>query len=120
MGRAADWPEILLQPHELLTLYPRLAKVAEDVLRAIGHVVEAAHEAGIWVGLCGEMASDPFAIPLLIGLGVDILSVPAKIYLRAKSAVRSMNFEKFSSLSQRALSMPTADEIRRLVEEEVK
>ena len=66
------------------------------------------------------MASDPYAIPLLVGLGVDILSVPAKMYLRAKSSVRSMNFEKFSALSQRALGLPTSDEIRRLVEEEVK
>ena len=51
---------------------------------------------------------------------MDVLSVPPKIYLRAKAAVRSMNFEKFSNLAQRVLGIPTAQEIRRLVEEEVK
>jgi len=90
------------------------------VLRLINLVVQTAHKKGKPVSVCGEMASDPFAIPLLVGMGVDILSVPPKMYLRSKHAVRSMSFEKFSGLAQRALSMPTADEIRRLVEEEVK
>ncbi len=90
------------------------------VLRLINLVVQTAHKKGKPVSVCGEMASDPYAIPLLVGLGVDILSVPAKMYLRSKYAVRSMNFEKFTGIAQRALSMATADEIRRLVEEEVK
>ena len=90
------------------------------VLRLINLVVQTAHKKGKPVSVCGEMASDPFAIPLLVGLGVDVLSVPAKMYLRAKHSVRAMNFEKFSGLAQSALGMPTAEEIRRLVEEEVK
>ena len=90
------------------------------VLRLINLVVQTAHKKGKPVSVCGEMASDPFAIPLLVGMGVDILSVPAKMYLRSKHAVRSMNFEKFSALAQRALGLPTSDEIRRLIEEEVK
>ena len=90
------------------------------VLRLINLVVQTAHKKGKPVSVCGEMASDPFAIPLLVGMGVDILSVPAKMYLRSKHAVRSMNFEKFSALAQRALGLPTSEEIRRLIEEEVK
>ncbi|MCX5793452.1 MAG: phosphoenolpyruvate--protein phosphotransferase [Elusimicrobia bacterium] len=90
------------------------------VLRIINLVVQTAHKKGKPVSVCGEMASDPFAIPLLVGMGVDVLSVPPKIYLRAKSAVRAMNFEKFSGIAQRVLGMPTAQEIRKLVEEEVK
>jgi phosphotransferase system enzyme I (PtsI) len=89
------------------------------VLRLINLVVQTSHKKGKPVSVCGEMASDPYAIPLLIGLGVDILSVPAKMYLRSKHSVRSMNFEKFSALAQRALSLPTSEEIRRLVEDEV-
>lgn len=89
------------------------------VLRLINLVVQTAHKKGKPVSVCGEMASDPFAIPILVGMGVDVLSVPPKIYLRAKHAVRAMNFEKFSALSQRVLGMPTAREIRALVEEEV-
>lgn len=90
------------------------------VLRIINLVVQTAHKKGKPVSVCGEMASDPYAIPLLVGMGVDVLSVPPKIYLRAKAAVRGMSFEKFSGLAQRVLGIPTAAEIRRLVEEEVK
>ncbi len=90
------------------------------VLRLINLVVQTAHKKGKPVSVCGEMASDPYAIPVLVGLGVDILSVPIKMQLRSKYAVRSMNFEKFSALSQHLLGLSTAAEIRRLIEEEVK
>ncbi|HBW23056.1 MAG TPA: phosphoenolpyruvate--protein phosphotransferase [Elusimicrobia bacterium] len=90
------------------------------VLRLINLVVQTAHKKGKPVSVCGEMASDPYAIPVLVGLGVDILSVPIKMYLRSKYAVRTMNFEKFSALSQRLLGLATAAEIRRTIEEEVK
>ena len=90
------------------------------VLRLINLVVQTAHKKGKPVSVCGEMASDPYAIPVLVGLGVDILSVPIKMQLRSKYAVRSMNFEKFSVLAQQLLSLPTAAEIRRIIEEEVK
>jgi len=90
------------------------------VLRLINLVVQTAHKKGKPVSVCGEMASDPYAIPVLVGLGVDILSVPIKMQLRSKYAVRSMNFEKFSALAQHLLSLPTAAEIRRIIEEEVK
>ncbi|MFA6433881.1 MAG: phosphoenolpyruvate--protein phosphotransferase [Elusimicrobiales bacterium] len=90
------------------------------VLRLINLVVQTAHKKGKPVSVCGEMASDPYAIPVLVGLGVDILSVPIKMQLRSKYAVRSMNFEKFSVLSQQLLGLSTAAEIRRIIEEEVK
>ena len=90
------------------------------VLRLINLVVQTSHKKGKPVSVCGEMASDPYAIPVLVGLGVDILSVPIKMQLRSKYAVRSMSFEKFSALSQHLLGLSTAAEIRRLIEEEVK
>jgi len=90
------------------------------VLRLINLVVQTAHKKGKPVSVCGEMASDPYAIPLLVGLGVDMLSVPMKMYLRAKYSVRVMNFERFSALSQLALGLPTSEQIRMLVEEELK
>jgi len=90
------------------------------VLRLINLVVQTAHKKGKPVGVCGEMASDPYAIPLLVGLGVDMLSVPMKMYLRAKYSVRAMNFERFSALSQQALGLPTSEQIRKMVEEELK
>jgi len=90
------------------------------VLRIINLVVQTAHKKGKPVSVCGEMASDPFAIPVLVGLGVDMLSVPIKMYLRSKYAVRSMNFEKFSGISQHLLGLSTSAEIRKIIEEEVK
>lgn len=90
------------------------------VLRLINLVVQTAHKKGKPVSVCGEMASDPYAIPLLVGLGVDMLSVPMKMYLRAKYSVRVMNFERFSVLSQQALGLPTSEQIRKMVEEELK
>ena len=89
------------------------------VLRLINLVVQTAHKKGKPVSVCGEMASDPFAIPLLVGLGVDILSVPMKMYLRAKYSVRIMNFERFSAVAQQALGLPTSEQIRKMVEEEL-
>jgi len=90
------------------------------VLRLINLVVQTAHKKGKPVSVCGEMASDPCAIPLLVGLGVDTLSVPLKMYLRAKYSVRTMNFERFSALAQQALSMPTSEQIRKMVDDEIK
>ena len=83
-------------------------------------MVQTAHKKGKPVSVCGEMASDPYAIPLLVGLGVDMLSVPMKMYLRAKYSVRTMNFERFSALSQQALGLPTSEQIRKMVEDELK
>ncbi|MBI4801837.1 MAG: phosphoenolpyruvate--protein phosphotransferase [Elusimicrobia bacterium] len=90
------------------------------VLRIINLVVQTAHKKGKPVSVCGEMASDPYAIPVLVGLGVDMLSVPIKMYLRSKYAVRSMNFEKFSGISQHLLGLSTSAEIRKIIEEEIK
>lgn len=90
------------------------------VLRIINLVVQTAHKKGKPVSVCGEMASDPYAIPVLVGLGVDMLSVPIKMYLRSKYAVRSMSFEKFSGISQHLLGLSTSAEIRKIIEEEVK
>ncbi|MBU2575337.1 MAG: phosphoenolpyruvate--protein phosphotransferase [Elusimicrobia bacterium] len=90
------------------------------VLRIINLVVQTAHKKGKPVSVCGEMASDPYAIPVLVGLGVDMLSVPIKMYLRSKYSVRSMSFEKFSAISQHLLGLSTSVEIRKIIEEEVR
>lgn len=89
------------------------------VLRLIHLIVQTAHKKGKKVGVCGEMASDPFAVGLLIGLGVDSLSVPHKMYLRVKYSVRTAYFQKFAELAMRALDVPTAEQVRALVEKEV-
>ncbi|MCX5783286.1 MAG: phosphoenolpyruvate--protein phosphotransferase [Elusimicrobia bacterium] len=85
------------------------------VLRMIHLTVQTAHKKGKPVSICGEMASDPKSIALLIGLGVDTLSVTSRMFLRVKHTVRSLDFEKCARLAQGALSAATCEEVRDLV-----
>jgi phosphotransferase system enzyme I (PtsI) len=81
------------------------------VLRLIQQSIEAGHRHGIWVGLCGEMAADPMLVPLLLGLGVDELSVaPAAVPL-VKDAVRTVRFERARELAATALQCRTGVEV---------
>ena len=81
------------------------------VLRAIRHVAETAHAAGIWVGLCGEMASDPVVIPLLIGLGLDELSTGTYFVPAVKSVIRETDSREARELVEKLLVLPTGGEI---------
>lgn len=76
------------------------------VLNLIHQVVEAAHANGKWVGVCGEMAGDPLAIPMLVGLGVDELSMSGTRIPQAKQVVRSLDYQK---LSQQVLPLLTEE-----------
>lgn len=97
----------------------RLAHLYEPldpaVLRSIRHTVEAAHAAGRWVGVCGEMASDPQNAVLLLGLGVDELSVPAPDLPRVKLAIRSVRFTAAQGVASEALACASASHVRRVV-----
>lgn len=91
------------------------------VLKLISLTVEAGHRNGIWVGLCGEMAADPLIAPLLVGMGVDELSVPPSAVPLIKDAIRSVNYSRTQDLAKQALSCTQAAEVlghcRRLTEE---
>ena len=87
------------------------------ILRLIKMVVDAAHEAGIWAGVCGEMASEVTLTPLLLGLGVDELSAGAALVPRVKRAVQSLEMTVCRELAGRALEMDTASEILAQCEE---
>lgn len=67
------------------------------VLELIQRVVNAAHAKGKWVGVCGEMAGDPRAVPLLVGLGVDELSMSAPSIPQAKQIIRNLEYKKVSA-----------------------
>ncbi|MGQ9561397.1 MAG: phosphoenolpyruvate--protein phosphotransferase [Candidatus Oleimicrobiaceae bacterium] len=82
------------------------------VLRLIRQVVEAGHERGIWVGMCGEMASDPLATMLLVGLDLDELSVSPVDLPRVKEIVRTISYEEARQVAERVLRMRTAGEIK--------
>ena len=84
------------------------------VLRLLQTVVEAAHRHNIWVGVCGEMASDVTLMPMLVGLGVDELSAVATAIPRIKKAIQSLNYEETRELVARlALNETAGDELRR-------
>ena len=100
---------------------PALSHLADGlhpaVLKPIGQVIEASHQAGKWTGICGELGGDPEAIPVLVGLGVDELSLnPAGIPL-IKSIISSVTMEAARTLASKALQCKTSAEVRQLVRE---
>jgi phosphotransferase system enzyme I (PtsI) len=101
----------------------RLAHLYEPldpaVLRSIDHTVKAAHAAGRWVGVCGEMAGDPHTAALLVGLGVDELSVSCYDLPRVKAALRSVRHDTLQALAREALACPSAAPVRAMVRERV-
>lgn len=101
--------------------HPSLSAQADGlhpaVLRLIGMTVEAAHAHGKWVGVCGELASDMLAVPVLVGLGVDELSVSARAIPLVKARVRELDYACSRALAQRALAAESAGAVRALVEE---
>lgn len=100
--------------------HPGLADMADGlhpaVLRLIAATVEGAHRQGKWVGVCGGLAGDPAAVPVLIGLGVDELSVSAESIPATKSLIRGQSRERCAILAADALTMLTATEVRRYLE----
>jgi multiphosphoryl transfer protein len=85
------------------------------VLGLIGHVTRAAREAGIGVSVCGDAAADAQVLPLLIGLGVDTLSVPAARAGRVRSWLAALDAGNCADLAARALAAPTVDAVWKLV-----
>jgi phosphoenolpyruvate-protein kinase (PTS system EI component) len=85
------------------------------VLRLIGHVTQAAREAGIAVSVCGDAAADAQVLPLLMGLGVDTLSVPAARVPQVRSWVTALDAGACADLAARALDAPTVDAVWKLV-----
>ena len=85
------------------------------VLRLIAHTIESAHKHGKRADICGELGSDAAAIPILLGLGMDELSVSIPSVPTVKAQVRSLKIADLKSLAQEALQCATAQEVRALV-----
>lgn len=81
------------------------------VLRLLKMIADAAHANDIWVGVCGEMAGDVALVPLLLGLGVDELSVGATLVPRVKLAVRSLSLPECRQLVDEVLKLETSSEV---------
>ena len=88
------------------------------VLRLIQSVVAVAHRAGKRVSVCGEMTSDPHAVPLLVGMGCDSLSISPRMYLRVKETVRGLRHSAMAKLAAKAVTCSDSEEIRRLMREQ--
>src|SRR5579864_1093491 len=84
-------------------------------IRMLQQVVEEIHRAGKWVGMCGEMAGEVRYLPLLLGLGLDEISVPARIVHELKSTVRRLSMNDCKQLLKQASTSREISEIRSLV-----
>ena len=100
-------------------LHPGLSHLSDGlhpaVLRLIDHTVKAAHKAGKWVGICGALGADPQAIPILVGLEVDELSVAVPTVATTKALIRELTLPKAKEIAAKALQCSTAAEVRSLV-----
>ncbi|MBU8877619.1 phosphoenolpyruvate--protein phosphotransferase [Bacillus sp. FJAT-29790] len=81
------------------------------ILRLVKMVIDAAHSEGKWAGMCGEMAGDELAIPLLLGLGLDEFSMSATSILKARSQIRQLDKSEMEKLANAALQMKTAEDV---------
>lgn len=89
------------------------------LLRLIRNVIEAAHKEGKWVGMCGEMAGDETAIPILLGLGLDEFSMSASSILRARQLIKRLEMSKMRELAEHALTLESEEAIRAYIKEKV-
>jgi phosphoenolpyruvate-protein phosphotransferase (PTS system enzyme I) len=87
------------------------------ILRLISNVIDAAHKEGKWAGMCGEMAGDAIAIPILLGLGLDEFSMSATSILRARSQMKKLSKEEAARFKETILNMRTAEEVVAFVKE---
>ena len=87
------------------------------ILRFIKMVIDAAHTEGKWVGLCGEMAGDEIAIPLLLGMGLDKFSMSATSILKVRSQLLQLSKKEMESLVARTLQMGTSKEVIEAIKE---
>lgn len=86
------------------------------ILRLVKQVIEASHKEGKWTGMCGEMAGDETAIPLLLGLGLDEFSMSATSILKARRQINGLSKNEMAELANRAINCATQDEVKELVD----
>lgn len=90
-----------------------------SILRLVKMVIDAAHKEGKWAGMCGEMAGDETAIPILLGLGLDEFSMSATSILKARSQILQLEKTEMEKLARRVLEMSTTEEVIQAVNEAV-
>ncbi|SCS95491.1 phosphoenolpyruvate--protein phosphotransferase [Staphylococcus aureus] len=91
-----------------------------SILRLVKQVIEASHKEGKWTGMCGEMAGDETAIPLLLGLGLDEFSMSATSILKARRQINGLSKNEMTELANSAVDCATQEEVIELVNNYVK
>lgn len=86
-----------------------------SILRLIKMTIDGAHKNGKWCGMCGEMAGDEIAAPVLLGLGLDEFSMSATSILNARKIITGLSFEEMKKLADKAVECDTAEEVTELV-----
>jgi phosphotransferase system enzyme I (PtsI) len=81
------------------------------VLRLIKNIIDSAHAAGIWVGMCGEMAGEPALVLVLLGLGLDEFSIPPLVIPEIKYIIRSIKLSDAQVIAKEALTLSTGKEV---------
>lgn len=103
---------------------PTITKLFQEfhpaVLRMIQHTIDNGHKRKIHVGMCGEMAGDPIATILLVGMGIDSLSVVPSVLPEVKKIIRSISYREAAKISRRALTMGTPEEVFAYMKETLK
>ncbi|EAE5635199.1 phosphoenolpyruvate--protein phosphotransferase [Listeria monocytogenes] len=87
-----------------------------SILRLVKMVIDASHKEGKWTGMCGEMAGDQTAVPLLLGLGLDEFSMSASSILKSRSLIKRLDQSEMVKLAEEALNKSTSEEVVELVE----
>jgi len=90
------------------------------VLRLIKNIIDAAHNAGIWVGMCGEMAGEPSMILILLGLGIDELSMPPQMIPEVKFIIRSVTLKQVRSVALEVLKLSTGSSIEEFAQNKLR
>ena len=102
---------------------PKVAALSDAffpaVLRLVRDVIKAAHAEGKWVGMCGELAGEPLAAPILLGLGLDEFSMSPPMVPLIKQILRNLSAEEMKPVAERALNLETPKQIQEFVKESV-
>ncbi|MBI5475275.1 MAG: phosphoenolpyruvate--protein phosphotransferase [Ignavibacteriales bacterium] len=111
-----DLTQYLLAVDRGNTLVSKLYKQFHpSVINTLKHIVNGAHKQNIWAGICGEMAGHPLAAPLLVGLGIDELSVVPAVLPEIKKIIRSLNYSEMQELATNALHAETNEELEKIL-----
>ena len=86
-----------------------------SVLRIIKSVVDAGHKQGVWVGMCGEMAGSPMATIILLGIGLDELSVTPSTLPQIKTIIRSITFREAERIAEKVLQQPSSKDVENFI-----